>query len=95
MLYKDYFIPNSTQCLFFKPLSYKTHYLLAWGPSTVTHVSISTCSRIPLLRPPFLPGYPGHLSLSRRYQSASFKYLISTDTQSSLLRHLQFSSYDF
>ena len=37
MLHKDYFIPDSTQCLFFKLLSYKTHHLLALRPSTVTH----------------------------------------------------------
>lgn len=40
MLYKDYFIPDNSQYLFFKLLFffYKTHYPLALGPSTVPHV---------------------------------------------------------
>lgn len=92
MLYKDYFNPDSSWYLFFKVLLLKTHYPLALEPSTLPH-------KLPCLLAPssglLLPGYPGHLSFSRRCQSASFKSLISTDTPASLLRHLQFSSYGF
>lgn len=35
MLYKDYFIPDSSQYLFFKLLLYKARYPLALGPSTM------------------------------------------------------------
>lgn len=58
MLHKNYFIPDSTQCLFFKLLSCKTHYLLALGPSTVTH-------KFPfLLAPRQPPDSPPQASLS-------------------------------
>lgn len=94
MLYKDYFIPDNSQYLFFK-LFFFFQNPLPTSTGTIhraTQASLSICS---LLKPPFLPHYPGHLSFSRRCQSAFFKYLISTDTPASLLRHLQFSSYDF
>lgn len=78
MLHKDYFILDSTRCLFFKLLSYKTHSSLALGPSTMTLKFPLLLA--PLCKPPCLPGHPGHLSFSRRCQSAAYKSLIFKDT---------------